>query len=100
MKYYRLNPDIDPVGTKHYLTAGGINYPYHVIAIHGAEKYAPYSDPLIIAECRVKGIELANPFLTLPLNVFAEVFQYSDTPFWLLVKQTQPSEGHAESVPE
>lgn len=100
MKKYRLNPDIDPIGTRHFLSFGGANLHYHVVAVWGADTFAPSVEPLIIAEYRSKALEIANPFLTLPLNVFAEVFQYSDSPFWLLVKQTQPSEGHAESVPE
>ena len=99
MKKARLNPDLNPIGTKHYLTAGGINYPYHVVAVWGTDTFAPTVEPLVVAECRAKGIELANPFLTLPLSVFAEVFQYSDHAFWLPVKQYQDmSEGEAEIV--
>lgn len=100
MKKVRLDPDVNPIGTKHYLTAAGVNYPYHVVAVWGADTFSPTVEPLVVAEYRAKGLELANPFLTLPLSVFAEVFKYSDQAFWLPVKQYQPSEGHAESVPE
>lgn len=101
MKKVRLNPEINPIGTKHYLTAGGINYPYHVVSVWGADTFAPSVEPLVVAECRAKGLELANPFLTLPLSVFAEVFKYSDEAFWMPVKQHQPvtlSEGEAEII--
>lgn len=103
MKKVRLNPEINPIGTRHLLSFGGANLHYYVVAVWGADTFAPTVDPLVVAEYRAKGLELANPFLTLPLSVFAEVFQYSDQAFWLPVKQYQPetvSEGEAEIVQE
>lgn len=99
MKKVRLNPDVNPIGTKHYLTAAGVNYPYYVVAVWGADTFAPVVDPLVVAEHRAKSVQLGNPFITLPLSVFAEVFQYSDEAFWIPVKQYQDmSEGEAEIV--
>ena len=99
MKKVKLNPDVNPIGTKHLFSFGGANLHYYVVAVWGADTFAPTVEPLVVAEYRAKGLELANPFITLPLSVFAEVFQYSDQAFWLPVKQYQDmSEGEAEIV--
>jgi len=99
MKKVRLNPDSNPIGTRHLLSFGGANLHYYVVAVWGADTFAPTVEPLVVAEYRAKSLELANPFLTLPLSVFAEVFQYSDEAFWIPVKQYQDmSEGEAEIV--
>lgn len=90
MRKVKLDPEKPAIGTKHYLKAYGISYPYHVVTVWGADTFAPIVDPLVVAECRMKGVELENPFITLPLSVFAEVFQYSDEAFWKPVKQYQP----------
>ena len=99
MRKVRLNPDVNPIGTRHLLSFGGANLHYYVVAIWGADTFAPSVEPLVVAEYRAKGLELANPFLTLPLSVFAEVFKYSDEAFWIPGKQYQDmSEGEAEIV--
>ena len=99
MRKVKLNPDVNPIGTRHLLSFGGANLHYYVVAIWGADTFAPTVEPLVVAEYRAKGLELANPFLTLPLSVFAEVFQYSDNAFWIPGKQYQDmSEGEAEIV--
>lgn len=99
MKKVRLNPDVNPIGTRHLLSFGGANLHYYVVAVWGADTFAPTVEPLVVAEYRAKGLELANPFLTLPLTVFAELFQYSDEAFWIPWKQYQDmSEGEAEIV--
>ena len=99
MRKVRLNPDVNPIGTRHLLSFGGANLHYYVVAIWGADTFAPSVEPLVVAEYRAKGLGLANPFITLPLTVFAEVFQYSDEAFWIPGKQYQDmSEGEAEIV--
>lgn len=104
MRKVKLDPEKNPIGTKHYMRVGPpVNIPYHVVTVWGADTFAPIVDPMVVAEARMKGLELENPFITLPLSVFAEVFQYSDEAFWIPVKQYQPepvTEGGAEIVAE
>lgn len=99
MRKVRLNPEINPIGTKHYMTVNGVDYPYVVRYIWGDDTFAAVVEPLVVAEMTKKGEELVQPFMFLPLSVFAEVFQYSDNAFWMPVKQYQDmSEGEAEIV--
>lgn len=103
MRKVKLNPEKNAIGTKHYMQVGDQKIPYHVVTVWGADTFAPIVDPMVVAEARMKGLELENPFITLPLSVFAEVFQYSDEAFWIPVKQHQPepvTEGGAEIVAE
>lgn len=99
-----IDPNQNPIGTEHFIVsyANGTTQriKYRVCYVWGADTFAPSVEPLVVSEVVTKEHYSANPFLVLPLSVFAETFP--DTTFWRYVgKQDMPEVvSEAEVVEE
>lgn len=104
MAKYRLKQGVNPIGKMFEMTSfagqGSNTVKYRVFHIHGASNFTPMEEPLVFAEIATKEHYNSNPFLTLPLSKFAEVFQYApaDQIFWENIKQYQSIEEMIEDV--
>jgi hypothetical protein len=94
-KKIRLKQGVNPIGKTFEMTTyvDGQTHQrrvkYRVFHIHGDTNYTPIEEPLVFAEIATKEHYNSNPFMSLPLSKFAELFQYApeDQIFWEPVKQ-------------
>lgn len=95
MAKYRLKREVNPIGKTFEMTSyvDGQTHQrrvkYRVFHVHGATNYTPIEEPIVYAEIATKEHYNSNPFMSLPLSKFAELFQFADADqiFWEAVKQ-------------